>query len=190
MQLFSHYRVLYIEVFPNMRKTLLSLVFGLLVFAVPAFGQGHGGGHSGGHSNGGHAQSAPKHDNQGRAAQHPSKPVEKQFHSTQSREGYHTAEPRGVYAQHWDGHRFDHDFYESHWGYGHPFYWGHCGWYGPRWGIGSYFWYNGLYFTIIDTIPTDWYDGQVVIIYDESCDCYYAVNQVYPGIRIHVGIRF
>ena len=175
-----------------MRKTLLSLVFGLLAFAVPAFGQGHGGGHSGGggHSNGGHAQSAPKHDNQGRAAQHPSKPVEKQFHSTQSREGYHTAEPRGVYAQHWDGHRFDHDFYESHWGYGHPFYWGHCGWYGPRWGIGSYFWYNGLYFTIIDTIPTDWYDGQVVIIYDESCDCYYAVNQAYPGVRIHVGIRF
>jgi hypothetical protein len=166
-----------------MRKALFSLLFALVVFAAPAFGQGHGS-HSGGHS-------APHHDEQGRSVQHTDKSTEKSFHSTNTRVGYHTTvESRTVYAQHWNGHAFDHAFFEGHWGYAHPFFWGHCGWYGPRWGIGSYFWYNGLYFTIIDTIPSDWYDANVVIIYDESCDCYYAVNPVYPGIRIHVGIRF
>lgn len=178
-----------------MKKTLFYLVFALLLVVSPAFAQHHGGGSShnngGSHNSGGHAQSQPHHDNEGRPVQHENPRSEQQFHQNNPRAGYHYAgQPRGVYAQHWDGHRFDHGFYESHWGYGHPFYWGHAGWYGPRWGIGSYFWFNGVYFTVVDPIPVGWYDDSISIVYDDGGDCYYAVNPRYPGIRIHVGVRF
>jgi hypothetical protein len=188
-----------------MRKTLFSLVFGLLVFAFPAFGQGHGN-HGGNRGNGGHeqrgggdrhAQSQPRHDNRGRGIERDDhingRGAEREFHRDRDhdRGGYHFSNhDRGEFRRHWDGRRFDHEFFESHYGYRHPFYWGHCGWYGPRWYVGSYFWYDGLYFEVIDPIPPYWYDGQVVIVYDEACDCYYAVNEAYPGVRIHIGVRF
>jgi hypothetical protein len=181
-----------------MKKTLFSLVFALLVLAVPAFGQGnHGGGRGNGGGGGGrgdggrHAQSQPRHDDRGRSYQRNDRREEREFHANHEERGYHYSEhDRGEFRRHWDGRRFDHDFFEGHWGYGHRFYWGHCGWYGPRWAIGSAFWFDGAYFTIIDTIPYDWYDGEVAVIYDPACDCYFATNPVYPGVRIHVGIRF
>jgi hypothetical protein len=169
-----------------MQKTLLSLVFGLFLFAVPVFAQHGHGGHSGG---GGHYQSRPTHDGN-RNVQHENRQTEQKFHQSQPRGGYHYGTPRGEFAAHWNGHAFDHEFFEAHWGYGHPFYWGHCGWYGPRWAVGSAFWYDGLYFDVIDPIPYAWYDDQVVVVYDPACDCYFAENPIYPGVRIHVGIRF
>jgi hypothetical protein len=181
-----------------MRKTLFSLVFSLLVFAVPALAQGrHGGGggsHNGGGSRGGHVQSQPQHDNRGRSVQHSERQnsprAERQFHQNNDRRGYHFSEPRHEFREHWNGRRFDHDFFESHWGYRNRFYWGHCGWYGPRFYVGSYFWYNGVYFEIIDTVPAYWYNDPVYVVYDEACDCYYVVDPVYPGVRIHIGVRF
>jgi hypothetical protein len=187
-----------------MRKTLVLLAM-FAFAATPILAQGHGnhGGQRGG--NGGsreqhgssnqHAQRQPKQDNRGRGVERDdhinSRGAERDFHRDHDRGGYHYSDrDRGDIRRHWDGRHFDHEFFESHWGYGHRFFWGHCGWYGPRWGLGSYFWYDGLYFEIVDTIPYDWYDAEVAIIYDPVCDCYYAVNPVYPGVRIHVGIRF
>jgi hypothetical protein len=178
------------EVFPNMRKTLFSLVFALLVFALPAYAQ-HG--NNGGHQNG-RTQAAPRHDTQGRGVMRDDhingKQADKQFHAQHGSVGYHRGIAVGEARAHWNGRHFDHEFFESHWGYNHRFFWGHCGWYGPRWGLGSYFWYDGLYFEIVDTIPYDWYNAEVAIIYDPACDCYFAVNPVQPGLRIHVGVRF
>jgi hypothetical protein len=192
-----------------MRKTLVLLAMFALA-AVPAFAQhGHGnGGNRGGNggnrggggreqhgSNASHAQRQPKQDNRGRGRERDDhingRGAERDFHRDHDRGGYHFSDRhRDDFRRHWDGRRFDHEFWESHWGYRHPFYWGHCGWYGPRWAIGSYFWYDGLYFEVVDEIPAYWYDGQVVIVYDEACDCYYAINDAYPGVRIHVGVRF
>ena len=180
-----------------MRKTLVLLAIFALA-AIPAFAQhgNHNGGQRG-NSGGGHeqhAQKQPKQDNRGRGIERDDhingRHAEREFHQQHETRGYHNAAPRGEYARHWDGRRFDHGFFESHWGYNHRFFWGHCGWYGPRWAIGSAFWYDGLYFEIVDTIPYDWYDASVAIIYDPVCDCYYAINPSYPGVRIHVGIRF
>ena len=171
------------------------------LMAVPALAQrgreNHGNRGNGGERQERHearVQRQPKQDNRGRGIMRDdhvnNRAAERDFHRDHDRGGYHYGTPRGEFRRHWDGHRFDHEFFESHWGYRHPFYWNHCGWYGPRWVIGSYFWYDGLYFEVIDPIPPYWYDGQVVIVYDEYCDCYYAVNDAYPGVRIHIGIRF
>jgi len=180
-----------------MKKTLFGLVLSILLFAVPTFAQKHGnggGGQRGGnHDNRGHVQSQPQpqHDNRGRGVQHENPRAEQQFHQSNPREGYHYSnEPRGEFQHHWDGRRFDHDFFETHWGRNHPFYWSHVGWYGPRYRIGSYFWFNGIYFSIVEPIPPYWYDDAITVIWDEDCGCYYAVNDRYPGVRIHIGIRF
>jgi hypothetical protein len=198
-----------------MKKTLFSLVFALLVFAVPAFAQGRHGGGGGSHGgNGGgnkggdrHAQSQPRHDDRGRGIVRDDhingRRAEREFHGRNdyerhpddrgSREarGYHYSNhDRGEFRRHWDGRRFDHEFFESHWGERHRFYWNHCGWYGPRFYVGSYFWYDGAYFEIVDTVPSYWYDDPIYVVYDEACGCYYVVDPVYPGVRIHVGIRF
>ena len=166
--------------------------------AVPAFAQGRRG-NGGQRGNGGGNEHArverqPRHDNRGRGIERDDhingRGAERDFHRDHDRGGYHWGARREEHREHWDGRRFDHEYFESHWGRRHPFYWNHCGWYGPRWVVGSYFWYDGVYFEVIDPIPPYWYDGQVVIVYDEYCDCYYAVNDAYPGVRIHIGIRF
>lgn len=166
-----------------MRKILVLMAIWFLT-ALPIFAQ-----HS--HGGGSHAQSAPHHDEHGRAVQNQPRATERHFHTTASREGYHyTAVNRAEFARHWNGWGFDRPFFESRWGAAHPFYWGHCGWYGPRWRVGSYFWFGGAYFSVVDTIPYEWYDDEVEVIYDQDCDCYFAVNPLYPNVRLHVGIRF
>jgi hypothetical protein len=100
--------------------------------------------------------------------------------------GYHWG--HGNARDHWDGRRFDRGYYGDHWGPRNRFYWGHCNWYGPRFYPGSYFWYNGAYFVIIEQAPPYWYDDEVIIIEDDGW--YYMVNPQYPGIRIHVDVRF
>lgn len=166
--------------------------------AIPAFAQR---GHEQRHEQRGNGRQErvqrdpqPRHDNRGRGIERDDhingRGAERDFHRDHDRRGYHWSDRREDARGHWDGRRFDHEYWERHWGARHPFYWGHCGWYGPRWAVGSYFWYDGAYFEVIDSIPPYWYEGQVVIVYDPLCDCYYAVNDAYPGVRIHIGIRF
>jgi hypothetical protein len=163
-----------------MRKALVSLVFGLILSVTPVYAQRHGGGarSNSGHSSGNtHAQVQP------RGGYHPAPTV----HPAPARPGFgSSAEAR----THWDGRRFDRPYFAAHWGPAHPFFWGRVGWWGPRWAIGSRFWFGGAWFSIIDPIPYYWYNDQVTVIYDEDCGCYYAVDPVYPGVRIHIGIVF
>lgn len=115
-----------------MRKTLVLLAI-LAFAAIPALAQ-HNGHGSGNHSNSGHAQAQPRHDSQGRGVMRDDhikdKRSEKQFHEQHGNGGYHYGVARGDARAHWNGRHFDHEFFESHWGYGHRFYWNHCGWYG------------------------------------------------------------
>ena len=56
---------------------------------------------------------------------------EKQFHEQHGNgEATTTAWHAAMLALTGTGRHFDHEFFESHWGYGHRFYWNHCGWYG------------------------------------------------------------
>lgn len=198
-----------------MRKTLLFLAFSLLLIAVPALAQ-HRGGNFGGQHNGGQDHARPQQDRNQNRDFHRERPQprpqqdrdrhvgdrrtdrdqNRDFHRDRNvnrhdRDAYRDRrEPRGEFRRHWDGRRFDRDFFRDHWGYAHRFYWRRCGWYGPRFMVGSYFWFNGVYFEIIDPVPPYWYDDPVVVIYDDDCGCYYIVDPMYPGVRIHVGIRF
>lgn len=86
---------------------------------------------------------------------------------------------------HYDGRRFDHDYFRSRWGAEHRFYWHHCRWYGPRYTVGSRFYYGGVWFVIIDPVPDYWGDGDVYI--DDIDGVYYLVNPLYPQ-RIIVNV--
>ena len=181
-----------------MKKTLFLAVLSLIL-ALPALAQrGQRGNER--HENRGQerheqrVQREPRHDDRGRGIERDDRwngrRQERDFHRDNDRRGYHWSDRREDFRSHWNGRRFDDDFFAAHWGYGHHFRWGHCGWYGPRFYVGSYFWYNGIYFEVIDPIPPYWYDDDVAVIYDPMCDCYYVVNDRYPDVRIHIGIRF
>lgn len=179
-----------------MKKALFAAIFSILLFAIPASAQRRGGGGNqhqqrGESRGGGSWRSQPRQDNRGRGVEHNyDRRQDQRFHENQPREGYHYAAPRRDFRDHWDGRRFDRDFFEAHWGYRHPFYWSHCGWYGPRFEIGSYFWYDGVYFDILEPIPSAWWNDDIVVVFDPDCGCYYVVDPLYPGVRVHVGIRF
>ena len=78
----------------------------------------------------------------------------------------------------WDGHRFNNDYYNDHFGVGHRFYWHHCRWYGPRFFVGSRFYYGGFWFVIVDPVPDYWGDDYVYI--EDIDGVYYLVNPLYP----------
>jgi hypothetical protein len=166
-----------------MRKALFSLVFGVFLTAAPVFAQhGHGGGGraSSGRSSGGHAQAQPRSES--RPA-----PARPGFNGGST---YHPRTAAPEVRSHWNGHAFDRAYFAAHWGPAHPFYWGRAEWWGPRWYVGSRFWFGGVWFSVIDPIPSYWYNDEVTVIYDEDCGCYYAVDPVYPGVRIHIGVAF
>lgn len=112
---------------------------------------------------------------------------EHEFHNDHEMRGYHWG--GGHVRDHWDGRRFDNDYWGRHWGRDHRFFWGHCAWYGPRFYPGSYFWYNGVYFVIIEQVPDYWYDEEVYVEYVDGYG-YALVNPLFPGIRYHIGVRF
>lgn len=108
------------------------------------------------------------------------------FHERNEFRGYHWGSGRP--REHWDGRRFDNVFFELHWGRGHRFYANHCEWYGPRWYPGSYFWYSGIYFVIVEPVPVYFYNDPVYVEYMDGG--YYLVDPVYEGSRIHIDIKF
>jgi hypothetical protein len=180
-----------------MRKTLLMLAAAFLFAVSPAFAQ-HGGGHAGGgHGFGGgsHAASHESH-NSGTArnasnASHGTREggyTERHNVTGAPHAGYHYS--GGGYARnYYHGGRYDHEYFSAHWGYGNRFYMAHCNWWGPRFGVGSYFWFGGGYWTIIEPIPPYWYDDEVYVDYVDGYG-YALVNPVYPGVYFHVGVRF
>lgn len=89
----------------------------------------------------------------------------------------------------WDGRRFDHDYFRGHYGRDHVFFWGHCGWYGRPYYVGSRFQYGGAWFVIVDPLPDYWIldDGYYI---DEYGDEYYIINPLYPGVRVRVSVYF
>ena len=178
----------------------LWMLFATLLFAtLPAVAQ-HGGGHaSGGHSYGGHA-AAPQHEsrpaaapaqNRGGAArgeQHAEQHGNPGYRVETPHERYHYA-GGGAARNYWHGGRYDHEYFVGHWGGYNRFYWGNCNWYGPRFGVGSYFWFNGGYFTIIDPVPPFWYDEEVYVDWVDGYG-YVLINPMFPGVYYHVGVRF
>ena len=154
-----------------MRKSLFWLFSTFLFFTLPVYAQhSTGGSHGGGGTHGGsqhggnvHAGGAVHQGVQQRSA-----------HSRISRGHFHNG-------------RFDHGYFAGHWGAGNPFFWGECRWWGPRFGIGSWFWYNDAYFVILEPIPSDWYDDEVYV--DEYDGGYVLVNPMYTGVHFGVRVR-
>jgi len=163
-----------------MRKMFLWLFSAVLFLTLPALAQ-HGGHASGGsHGFGGGRGDA-------HATQHAQAPVAHGgARAALPHSGYHYS--TGGARAAWRGGRFDHEFFVGHWGAYHPFYWGACNWWGPRFYPGSYFWFGGAYFVIVDPIPDYWYDDQVYV--DEYDGGYWLVNPLYPGVRFAVTVRF
>jgi len=167
----------------------LWMLFATLLFAIsPAVAQHHGGGSAHGSSGGGHAvvshesHAAPVQHNGGQRGQ-----VEHHDLRNQPHAGYHYS--GGGARGHFVGGRYDHEFFASHWGVNNRFYWGHCNWWGPRFGVGSYFWFGGGYWVIVDEIPYDWYDDEVYVEYVDGYG-YALINPTFPGVYYHVGVRF
>lgn len=156
-----------------MKNFLLALILFLAVpFALAQHG-GHGG-HAGGHAgfSGGHAQVH-------------SAPVE---HRGGAGYSYARGDVHGGARAHWNGGRFEDHYFVSHWGASNRFYWGGCTWYGPRFFPGSYFWYNGAYFVIVDQVPDYWGDEEVYVDYSDGG--YYLINPLFPGVRYGISVRF
>lgn len=159
-----------------MRKILFWLFSMFLFLTLPALAQhnrGGGGGHNGGgHSSGGnHNGGERQHNNVQRGRR------ENRRH-----------EARGERRNHWDGRRFDRDYFRGHWGDGNRFYWGRCNWWGPRFYVGSYFRYNDVYFVILEPVPDYWYDDVVYV--DEIGNEYVLVNPLHPGVYFRLDVRF
>jgi hypothetical protein len=177
-----------------MRKTLFWFFSLFLFAAIPAVAQ------HGGHASGGHFGGSGRSFGSARGEQHervaaPAKGEQRggfvEHHGEgfpATHNGYHWA-GGGAARTHWDGHAYDHDYFYGHWGREHAFYWGHCNWWGPRFGIGSYFWFGGGYWTIIDPVPPYWYDDEVYVEWVPGYG-YALVNPLYPQVYFHVGVRF
>lgn len=179
------------------------MLFAAFAFAaLPAFAQ-HGGGHaSGGHGGsfgGSHAigRSAPaparESHNSGTARNSSNQShgsfVEHHDVANGPHAGYHYS-GGGAARSYYHGGQYDHEYFNSHWGAGNRFYWGHCNWYGgPRFGVGSWFWFGGGYWTIIDTVPFDWYDDEVYVEWVPGYG-YALINPTFPGVYYHVGVHF
>jgi hypothetical protein len=156
----------------------LWMLFATLLFAIsPAVAQHHGGGSA--HASSGHVES------------HGSAPVVHERHDVANapHAGYHYAGGGNARA-YYNGGRYDHEFFSAHWGYNNRFYLAHCNWYGgPRFGVGSWFWFGGGYWVIVDEIPYDWYDDEVYVDYVDGYG-YALLNPTFPGVYYHVGVRF
>ena len=143
------------------------------------------------HQQGGGQNHNQNHGSAARGLQQHAQPQ----HGAQSGSQQH-AQPQQWGSQHeqrpeYRGHRSErgyrspyfHDHYVNR-----GFRWNSCRWYGPRYHMGSRFWYGGLWFEIVEVVPYDWYDGEVIII--EEGPGYYLYNPRYPGIRISVVVAF
>lgn len=170
-------------------KLIYSLLVSLILFILPATAEGRHEGHEG-RSEGRHVQQN-HHERpvqRGQVVRGEQRPVGGPRERGGFRGEFHPAPQHREFRQHWDGRRFDSPFFETHWGYRHRWYWNRCEWYGPRYAVGSYFWWDGVYFVIVQPVPVYWYDDPVTVIYVD--DGYYIVDPVRPGVRIAVNIRF
>lgn len=173
-------------------KSIWMLFATLILATLPAVAQHHSNG--GGHANtGGHETHGVQQRGNG---ERPNAGVRQRGNGERTEHhdvagaphaGYHYS--GGGARGHFVGGRYDHEFFQSRWGADHRFFFGHCNWWGPRFGIGSYFWYDGGYWVIVDEIPYDWYDDEVYVDYVDGYG-YALINPIYPGIRYHVGVRF
>ncbi len=161
-----------------MRKILFWLFSIFLFLTLPAFAQHNRGGdrnngnHSGGNRGGSVRRGGERHGGNAQRGGH-----ENRGH-----------EARGERHNRWEGRRFDHDYFRGRWGREHHFYWGRCVWYGPRFYVGSFFWYNDAYFVVVEPIPYDWYDDEVYV--DETDSGYVLVNPRYPGVYFRLNVQF
>jgi hypothetical protein len=159
-----------------MRKMFLMLFATLLFAALPALAQ-HG------HASGGHASSG-----HGFGVSHPA--ATQSHPATHAGAGYNYArgDEHGGARAHWVNGQFQEHYFRYHWGVYNRFYWGGCNWWGPRFAVGSYFWYNGAYFVIVDPVDPLWYDEEVYVDYYDGG--FYLVNDLYPSVRFAVTVRF
>lgn len=177
-----------------MRKIMFWLFSMFLFVTLPAFAQrgNHGGGNHGGNGGGHAAHGGGQHSGGqrggGEARGQRGEPHGQRGEARGERRERGRGE-RGEARGHFDGRRFDHDYFRGHWGDGNRFYWGRCNWWGPRFYVGSYFWFNDAYWTIVDPIPYDWYDDEVYVDWVDGYG-YVLVNPLYPGVYFHVGVRF
>lgn len=121
----------------------------------------------GGHSTprGGNSHSSPRGENRGSRGDYRGSP--------RTREHYHNG-------------RFDHDYYVSHFGPGHQFYFSGVYWYGPYGTYGSIFVFDDCGFLLTNNFPPYWPAGTVYII--EVDGQYFLTSPGYPGMMIAVQV--
>ena len=127
-------------------KKLLWIFPVLLLFLTPAFAQ-HGR-NQGGNRAGERRQSFDREPREHKQAV--------REHKGEYREHRGDRDRSFERRDHRDARRFDHDYFRGHYGVDHRFYWHHCRWYGPRFVVGSRFYYGGGWFIIVDPIPDYW----------------------------------
>jgi hypothetical protein len=76
----------------------------------------------------------------------------------------------------WDGHHFSSGYFHDHFGNGHRFGWGSVDWDGPRFSVGSSFFFGGVWFGIVQPIPVGWVGDPVYVDVGTNGD-YYLYDQ-------------
>ena len=90
--------------------------------------------------------------------------------------------------RHWDGRRFDRDYWEHHYGYRHPFYFYEAYWLSEPCMVGSTFYMNGTGFIVVEQMPDPWCGAPVYI--EEFNGQYVIMNPEYPDVRFGVVVVF
>lgn len=162
-------------------KRLLLIIAMVLFTITPTLAQHH--------SNGGGQGSHQMHQSAPRA-EHQAQPKQEQRDERREIHGGSGPErhERGDLRRHWDGRRFDRDYFGEHFGREHRFYWNSCLWYGPRFYAGSRFFFEGAWFVIGQPVPWFWYDDEIYVEYIDGE--YFLVDPLYPGVYIRVNVAF
>lgn len=90
--------------------------------------------------------------------------------------------------RHWDGRRFDRDYWERYYGPRHPFLFWDAYWIAEPCAIGSTFYMDGAGFVLVEQLPDAWCGGAVYI--EDMEGRYVVMNPEYPGAFYTVIVTF
>ena len=86
--------------------------------------------------------------------------------------------------RHWDGHRFQHDYFITYWGWGNPFYWSTVTW------DGDVFYFGGCGWQVSGDVSVWADDGCYIVEYPQSPTGYAITNPRFPNVFVVVTPSF
>ena len=98
--------------------------------------------------------------------------------------GHHTDRKA---RNHYDGHRFDHEYHARYFGREHRFRHISPVFYAGR----PRFYYGNFWYDVYEPWPEYWsYNDDFYVDYDEGAGCYYMYNLRHEGDRLRIGVVF